>query len=110
MYTPKYKSGFCGVCNAKLPVPTWEYCHIHSARTTVSKSPVNELRPPDRVTYITERSYNKKLPKLILDKKKYKPFKYYMGYEILIPFAMFIEAKTLIYDNDNWTILGYSFE
>lgn len=103
----EYKPSYCKVCNAKLPVPTWKLCQLHAPHCTVSKEPVNELKPPDLDTQLTKRE--RYMPKIVLD-TKIKPFKYYMGYEIKIPFLNFVKAKTILRDDDTWSIIGYSFE
>ncbi len=108
-YIPKYQEGRCCKegCGVKLPIPTWRYCHIHSAKNTISKTPVNKLRSPDDAVQPIDRSYNKKIPQIVLDPKKYKPFKSYMGYELKIPFFYFIRSKEIIFDNDKWEIIGW---
>jgi len=94
-----YMKAKCSVCKAELPVPTWKKCLLHdSLRKKIVTTPFVELREHDNPVVFMERR-NRPLPKIILD-KKIKPFKYYMGYEICIPFHFFLSAQTLI--TDNW--------
>ena len=110
IYIPKKIGGTCLTCGIKLPVPSWSFCMLHDCtRKKTVDTPFVKLKEPETTEIITKRTYEKHIPAVVLDKKKFtkRPFDVYLGYTINIPFNHFIDAKELIVDDDNWAIIGW---